>query len=141
MGYSHYDAAARGRAAWNAGKTVGTKRPLTQKQIGAICFFLDREERVRWVGSGRPVFGGQNGIVDIRPYGKSLDGAFPESFHNLTLPLRSEKAYRCFRDSTISSIGIRIEHLTPSGWKLKSAPPWGEYWRLRPITVRPKPFR
>lgn len=83
MGYSHYDAAARGRAAWNAGKTVGTKRPLTQKQIWAIRFFLDREERVRRVGSGRPVFGGQNGIVDIRPYGKSLDGAFPESFHNL----------------------------------------------------------
>jgi hypothetical protein len=47
MGYSHYDAAVRGRAAWNAGKTVGTKRPLTQKQIWAIRFFLDREERVR----------------------------------------------------------------------------------------------
>lgn len=47
MGYSRYDAAARGRAAWNAGKTVGTKRPLTQKQIWAIRFFLDREGRVR----------------------------------------------------------------------------------------------
>ena len=23
MGYSHYDAAVRGRAAWNSGKTVG----------------------------------------------------------------------------------------------------------------------
>lgn len=43
MGYSRYDAAARGRAAWNAGKTVGTKRPLTQKQIWAIRFFLDRD--------------------------------------------------------------------------------------------------
>jgi hypothetical protein len=41
------DAAARGRAAWNAGKTVGTKRPLTQMQIWAIRFFLDREGRVR----------------------------------------------------------------------------------------------
>ena len=30
MGFSRYDAAARGRAAWNAGKIVGTKRPLTQ---------------------------------------------------------------------------------------------------------------
>src|SRR5690606_20316001 len=47
MGYSRYDAAARVRAAWNAGKTVGTKRPLTQKQIWAIRFFLDRERRVR----------------------------------------------------------------------------------------------
>ena len=47
MGYSRYDAAARGRAAWNAGKTVGTKRPLTQKQIWAIRFFLDREGRIR----------------------------------------------------------------------------------------------
>lgn len=47
MGYSRYDAAARGRAAWNAGKTVGTKRPLTQKQIWAVRFFLDREGRIR----------------------------------------------------------------------------------------------
>ena len=47
MGFSRYDAAARGRAAWNAGKIVGTKRPLTQKQIWAIRFFLDREGRVR----------------------------------------------------------------------------------------------
>jgi integrase len=47
MGYSQYDPAVQGRAAWNAGKTVGTKRPLTQKQIWAIRFFLDREGRVR----------------------------------------------------------------------------------------------
>lgn len=33
--------------AWNAGKTVGAKRPLTQKQIWAIRFFLDREGRLR----------------------------------------------------------------------------------------------
>jgi integrase len=32
---------------WNAGKTVGTKRPLTQKQIWAVRFFLDREGRLR----------------------------------------------------------------------------------------------
>jgi four helix bundle protein len=37
----------QGRAPWNAGKTVGTKRPLTQKQIWAIRFFLDREGRLR----------------------------------------------------------------------------------------------
>ena len=47
MGYSQYDPATQGRAAWKAGKTVGTKRPFTQKQIWAIRFFLDREGRVR----------------------------------------------------------------------------------------------
>ncbi len=47
MGYSQFDPAMDGRAAWNAGKTVGAKRPLTQKQIWAIRFFLDREGRMR----------------------------------------------------------------------------------------------
>ncbi len=47
MGYSRFDAAMESRTAWNAGKTVGTKRPLTQKQIWAIRFFLDREGRLR----------------------------------------------------------------------------------------------
>lgn len=47
MGHSHYDPAAQYRPAWNAGKTVGTKRPLTQKQIWAVRFFLDREGRLR----------------------------------------------------------------------------------------------
>lgn len=47
MGHSHYDPAMQNRPAWNAGKVVGTKRPLTQKQIWAVRFFLDREGRVR----------------------------------------------------------------------------------------------
>jgi site-specific recombinase XerC len=47
MGYSRFDPATQGRVAWNAGKTVGTKRPLTQKQIWTIRFFLDREGRLR----------------------------------------------------------------------------------------------
>lgn len=47
MTYSHLDPAMHNHAAWNAGKTVGTKRPLTQKQIWAVRFFLDREERLR----------------------------------------------------------------------------------------------
>jgi hypothetical protein len=47
MGHSQYDDARRERAAWNAGKKVGTKRPLTQKQIWAVRFFLDREGRIR----------------------------------------------------------------------------------------------
>lgn len=47
MGYSRFDPAMQARAAWNAGKTVGAKRPLTQKQIWAIRFHLDREGRLR----------------------------------------------------------------------------------------------
>lgn len=47
MGYSRFDPAIQARAAWNASKTVGTKRPLTQKQIWAIRFHLDREGRLR----------------------------------------------------------------------------------------------
>lgn len=47
MGHSIYEDASRGRAAWNAGRRVGTKRPFTQKQIWAIRFFLDRERRIR----------------------------------------------------------------------------------------------
>lgn len=47
MGHSQYDPAAQCRPAWNAGKAVGTKRPLTQKQIWAVRFFLDREGRLR----------------------------------------------------------------------------------------------
>lgn len=47
MGHSQYDDASRERAAWNAGKKVGTKRPLTLKQIWAVRFFLDRERRIR----------------------------------------------------------------------------------------------
>ena len=47
MTYSHLDPAMQNRVSWNAGKTVGTKRPLTQKQIWAIRFHLDREGRLR----------------------------------------------------------------------------------------------
>ena len=47
MGYSQYDPAMQDRAPWNAGKKVGTKRPLSQKQIWAVRFFLDREARIR----------------------------------------------------------------------------------------------
>jgi integrase len=47
MGYSRFDDDNRERAAWNAGKKVGTKRPFTQKQIWAIRFFLDRERCIR----------------------------------------------------------------------------------------------
>src|SRR6476659_9242870 len=47
MGYSEYDPSMQARVPWNAGKTVGTKRPLTQKQIWAIRFMLDREHRLR----------------------------------------------------------------------------------------------
>lgn len=47
MGISQYDPAALGRPAWNAGKQVGVKKPLKQRQIWAVRFFLDREGRMR----------------------------------------------------------------------------------------------
>lgn len=47
MRYSRFAPAMQARTAWNAGTTVGTKRPLTQKQIWAIRFHLDREGRLR----------------------------------------------------------------------------------------------
>ena len=47
MGISQYDPAAAGRPAWNAGKQVGVKKPLKQRQIWAVRFFLDREGRMR----------------------------------------------------------------------------------------------
>lgn len=47
MGVSQYDPRARARSAWNAGRKVGTKRPLKPRQVWAIRFFLDREARLR----------------------------------------------------------------------------------------------
>lgn len=47
MGIAQYDPAALGRSAWNTGRQVGVKKPLKQKQIWAIRFFLDREGRMR----------------------------------------------------------------------------------------------
>jgi integrase len=47
MGISQYDPSALGRPAWNAGKQVGVKKPLKQRQIWAVRFFLDREGRMR----------------------------------------------------------------------------------------------
>ena len=47
MGISELDPAARKRASWNFGVKVGPKRPVTQKQIWEIRFFLDREQRLR----------------------------------------------------------------------------------------------
>lgn len=57
MGYSHYGAAIRGRAAWSSGKTIGTKRPLTQKQIWQSASSWVEKDRLRGkdglgVGSG-----------------------------------------------------------------------------------------
>jgi integrase len=47
MGMSQFDPPVQHRRAWNDGATIGPKRPLTQKQIWAIRFHLDREQRVR----------------------------------------------------------------------------------------------
>jgi len=47
MTYSHFDPASQSRVPWNFGAKIGPKRPFNQKQIWAIRFFLDREERIR----------------------------------------------------------------------------------------------
>jgi integrase len=47
MGHAQYDPAMHRCPVWNAGKTVVTKRPLAQKQIWAVRFFLDRDGRRR----------------------------------------------------------------------------------------------
>lgn len=47
MGIAQYDPTALGRPVWNAGRTVGVKKPLKQRRIWAIRFFLDREGRMR----------------------------------------------------------------------------------------------
>src|SRR5438132_8395153 len=45
MGYSAFD--GHDRPAWNAGRKVGAKRALRQKEVWAIRFWLDREGRLR----------------------------------------------------------------------------------------------
>ncbi|PJO49397.1 tyrosine-type recombinase/integrase [Brucella pituitosa] len=47
MGIAKYDPAALCRPAWNAGQKVGIKKPLKQRQVWEIRFFLDREGRMR----------------------------------------------------------------------------------------------
>ena len=47
MGHCRYDGVTRSRPAWNAGKSVETKRPPTQKQIWVIRYHLVREGRLR----------------------------------------------------------------------------------------------
>ena len=47
MGIAQYDPTALDRPAWNTGRKVGVKKPLKQRQIWAIRFFLDREGRMR----------------------------------------------------------------------------------------------
>lgn len=45
--YFHLEPPIQNCVLWNAGRAAGTKCPLTQKQIGAIRFFHDREEQLR----------------------------------------------------------------------------------------------
>lgn len=47
MTHSQCDPAAQHRVPWNFGAKIGPKRPLNPKQIWAVRFFLDREERMR----------------------------------------------------------------------------------------------
>src|SRR4051812_37132553 len=45
MGYSAFD--GHDRPAWNAGRKVGAKRALRQKEVWAIRFWLDQVGRLR----------------------------------------------------------------------------------------------
>jgi integrase len=47
MGHSAFDPAGQHRPPWNLGKTVGSKRALKQKEVWAIRFWLDQEQRLR----------------------------------------------------------------------------------------------
>ena len=47
MGYSTFDPAGQHRPAWNAGKTIGSKRALKQKEVWAVRFWLEQEGRLR----------------------------------------------------------------------------------------------
>lgn len=75
MGISQYVPGALGRPAWSGGKQVGVKKPLKQRQIWAVRFFLDREGRMRDIindTSARPVAanssgGNASGALTMRP--------------------------------------------------------------------------
>src|SRR5690606_11681465 len=45
MGYSAFD--GHDRPAWNAGRKIGAKRALKQKEVWAIRFWLEQEGRLR----------------------------------------------------------------------------------------------
>jgi len=47
MGHSDLDPAIHDRRPWNAGQTIGPKRPLKPRDIWAIRFFLDEHKRIR----------------------------------------------------------------------------------------------
>ena len=47
MGCSDLDSALHERRPWNAGQTVGPKRPLKPRDIWAIRFYLDEHRRLR----------------------------------------------------------------------------------------------
>jgi hypothetical protein len=47
MGHSEYDAIAKERRPWNAGRKLGAKRTLKAQQVRAIRFWLNRERRLR----------------------------------------------------------------------------------------------
>lgn len=47
MGHSKFDPGQDCRPAWSAGRKLGAKRPLTPKQVWAVRFWLDQEQRLR----------------------------------------------------------------------------------------------
>ena len=52
MGYSDFD--GHYRRAWNAGRKIGAKRVLRQKDVWPIRFWLDQEGRIRDSRALRP---------------------------------------------------------------------------------------
>ena len=46
MGHSVYDPGQDCRAAWNAGRKLGAKRPLYPKQVWAVRFWLEQKRRL-----------------------------------------------------------------------------------------------
>lgn len=47
MGRAQFDPRYDDQRPWNAGRLVGAKKALKQKQVWAMRFFLDHEHRVR----------------------------------------------------------------------------------------------
>lgn len=47
MGHSEFDPGARDPRPWNAGRKLGSKRPLKAQQVWAIKFWLDHKRRLR----------------------------------------------------------------------------------------------
>ncbi|MDZ4140254.1 MAG: tyrosine-type recombinase/integrase [Erythrobacter sp.] len=147
MTYSHLDPAMQNRVSWNAGRTVGTKRPLTQKQIWAIRFFLDREERLRDRAmiiqrkTGRPVqfeitADARTSLATwlLRRGGTIDDFVFPSRIHS-GQPM-STRQYARLVDEWVTAVGLRREDYgTHSMRRTKAAMIYRTTGNLRAVQI------